>query len=211
MSTGKVTAASGCSSSVVVTDSSASSEAAVGGFSPSLGCSAGVAGRGVLDCGAPAGGGLAGGVLAGGVPAGGAAGCCATEPAHHAASTTAGAANLNQRAVNGPWLRMACPSLQVARDPKSDVLARFEAGAARRQTQIRRRRAAPARAAHDVQASAFGPERVVDGLRRLEQIERVEILDPFGDVAAEIEDAVGVGRVAAGGCADRKTVVIREH
>src|SRR6185503_12799475 len=149
MSTGNVTAASGCSSSVVVTDSSASSEAAVGGFSPSFGCSAGVAGRGVLDCGA-----LAGGVLAGGVPAGGAAGCCATEPAHHAASTTAGAANLNQRV---PWLCMACPSLQVARDPKSDVLARFETGAARGQTQIRRRRAAPARAAHDVQASGFGP------------------------------------------------------
>src|SRR5687768_14215581 len=128
MSTGNVTAASGCSSSVGMNSSSASAPACC---SPSFSCSGGAAGCGVLGCGALAGGvraggvPAAGGVLGGGVPAGGAPCCCATEPASHAASATADAANLNQRiSARGPWL-LGKSSLQIARDAEPDVLAPF--------------------------------------------------------------------------------------
>jgi hypothetical protein len=93
MSTGKVTAASGWSSSVGMKKSESSSGAA-----GSASFAGGVAGGGVAGGGLLAGGVPAGGVLAGGgVPAGGASCCAYDDVASEAASTTADTDNLNQR------------------------------------------------------------------------------------------------------------------
>src|SRR5688572_2726705 len=148
MSTGNKTAASGCSSSVGVNSLfAASSDGAPAGSSRSSGAAGGGLAGGLLGGGVLGGGVPAGGVPAeGGVPAGGVP-CCATELTSHAASTAAGAANLNQRMCNQDFgTRLS--SLQIARDAKAKILAPVGARAARGHPQVRHRRAAPARAAH---------------------------------------------------------------
>src|SRR5688572_7956040 len=176
MSTGNVTAASGASSSVGMNSSSSTVGrcAAGGAAAPSACCPA-------------AGGGVAAG---GGRAAGAGAGGALSWPSDAAVHSTA--ANSAIRVTD----RFMKVSLQIACDAEANVVAPIDSRAASCDAQVRHGRTAPARPADDMHGPARRAERVVDALGAFDHVGDVEILHPFGDVAAQIENPEGIRRVA---------------
>ena len=134
-----------------------------------------------------------------------------TRPRAMRPAATAGAANLNQRI----WLHGYATDDSLIADcarcgnPTSSRPSNPDPRAAkRRSAAVALRQLAPRTTCR---LAASGPERIVDALGRLQHVERVEILHPLGDVAAEIEDAVGVGVVAADRRADGVAVVVGDQ